>query len=239
MRHIDLIHEHVRFGEDEGLAGILSYPSVGEPSLAMLVCSPHPNFGGDMENNVVTALAERLSADAITLRFDYRGVGQSRIELSAGLSAFDYWENVEQTLDYTEPLFDTAVATNELFSLSAGLPIVMVGYSFGAVMATRIGVSDSRVIAMAGVAPPLKRVGFEHLIDCKKPCLLISGQSDFVYDAVTASTLIDSAGRNLTFERPASDHFFIGIEARLADSVARFVAQSIAPERTKGTGEKE
>src|SRR5690242_14854981 len=100
MRHSEIIHEQVRFGKDEYLAGIFSYAARGNPTRAVLVCSPHPNFGGDMQNNVVAALAERFSTDAVTLRFDYRGVGQSRIDLPAGLSVFDYWENLEKTLEY-------------------------------------------------------------------------------------------------------------------------------------------
>jgi uncharacterized protein len=222
MRHDEVMHEQIRFGNDEYLAGILSYPANGNPTRAVLVCSPHPNFGGDMENNVITALAERLSADGVTLRFNYRGVGQSRIDLPPGLSVFDYWENVEQTLDYAEPLADTAAAADELSVQSAGLPMIAVGYSFGAIMGTRVAVRDRRIIAMAGISPPLKRVAFEHLADCRKPCLLVSGLDDFVYDATVATRLIDAAGRNLTFERPAADHFFIGLEADLAERVARF-----------------
>jgi alpha/beta superfamily hydrolase len=230
----EIIHEQVRFGNEGYLAGVLSYPAIGSAALAVLVCSPHPNFGGDMENNVVAALAERLSAEAITLRFDYRGVGQSRIDLPPGLSVFDYWENVEQTLDYTEPLADTAAAVDELSSLSAGLPMIAVGYSFGAIMATRIGAPDPRIVAMVGVSPPLKRVGFEHLSNCPKPCLLVSGQDDFVYDAEVAKQLVDSSGCNLTFETPVADHFFIGLEPELAERIARFIHQQSARAQMEG-----
>ena len=222
MSRDELMHEQIRFGKDEYLSGVLSYPATGNPERAVLVCSPHPNFGGDMENNVVTALAERLSQDAIVLRFNYCGVGQSRIDLASGLSVFDYWEKVEQTRDYAEPLADTAAAADELFAQSGGLPMVAIGYSFGAIMGTRVAVRDPRIVAMAGISPPLKRVAFEHLVDCRKPCLLVSGLDDFVYDAGVARQLIDAAGRSLTVERPAADHFFIGLEADLADRVARF-----------------
>ena len=34
-----------------------------------------------MHNNVVEALAEHFAADSVVLRFDYRGVGQSKIDL--------------------------------------------------------------------------------------------------------------------------------------------------------------
>jgi len=223
MRKHAVIHERIRFGSDEYLEGVLSYPANCEPKQAVLICSPHPNFGGDMENNVVAALAERCAAEAVTLRFDYRGVGRSLIDLPAGLSIFDYWDNLEQTLHYAEPLADTATALAELSLLSAGLPMIAVGYSFGAIMGTQIGVGERHIVAMVGISPPLKRVGFEHLAACRKPCLLISGQDDFVYDAQASAKLIEDSGRELTFERPVADHFFVGLETDLADRVAHFV----------------
>ena len=227
MQANDVIHESVRFGPGASLSGILSYRAVGVPTAAVLVCSPHPNFGGDMENNVAAAVAERLSTEAVVLRFDYRGVGQSRIELPPGVSAFDYWDNIEQTLDYAEPLADTEAAADELSALSGGLPMVAVGYSFGAVMATRTAVSDGRLVAMVGIAPPLTRVRFEHLARCGKPCLLVSGRDDFVYDSAAAERLIELAGEALTLQRPAADHFFIGSEAELAEGVAASVQRQL------------
>ena len=223
MKQDDVVYERIRFGPDQYLAGVLGYPLDGDPKWAVMICSPHPNFGGDMENNVVAALAGRLSQEAVTLRFDYRGVGGSRIDLRPGLSVFDYWEDIEQTLDYREPLADTGAAVDELSLLTSGLPMIAVGYSFGAIMGTRIAVRDRRLVAMVGISPPLKRVGFEHLSDCRKPCLLVSGQDDFVFDADAARNLVDAAGPNLTFERPLGDHFFVGLEADLADRIARFV----------------
>lgn len=223
MHKEQVIHEQIRFGQDDYLAGVLSYPADREPELAVLICSPHPNFGGDMENNVVAALAERLAREAVTLRFDYRGVGASRIDLPPGISVLDYWDNLEQTLDYTEPLADAASAAAKLSSVRNGLPMIAVGYSFGAIMGTHIGVRERQIVAMAGISPPLKRVGFEQLAGCRKPCLLVSGQEDFVYDAQAAAKLIETCGRELTLEKPPADHFFIGLEAELADRVAQFV----------------
>jgi alpha/beta superfamily hydrolase len=227
MQTADVIHERVRFGCDECLAGIVGYPAHGNPPLAVLLCSPHPNYGGDMENNVVAALAEGLSVEAVTLRFDYRGIGESRIELPAGISAFDYWEKVEETLDYAEPLSDTAAALDHLASLSAGLPMVAIGYSFGAIMGTNIAVNDCRIVAMAGISPPLKRVRFEHLTNCAKPCMIVSGQDDFVYDAQTAEALVTAAGASLILHRPAGDHFFVGAEMELVDQVAQFLKHAV------------
>ena len=219
----DVIQEKVRFGADGALAGVLAYGATTRPTYAALICSPHPNFGGDLENNVVAALAARSSGVAITLRFNYRGVGDSRIHLADGLSVFDYWENIEETLDYTHPLADTQAALNFLAGIAERLPIVAIGYSFGAIMATRVGSMDARISTQVGISPPFKRVAFEYLRRCVKPTLMISGEHDFVGNVLVARALADQGGPLLIVESPVAHHFFIGQERELADRVARFI----------------
>ena len=48
------------------LAGVLGYPEDGVPAYSVLLCPPHPNFAGDMDNNVIAALAREFSRDALT-----------------------------------------------------------------------------------------------------------------------------------------------------------------------------
>jgi alpha/beta superfamily hydrolase len=219
-----IIEERVRFGGDNRLAGVLSYPDGDAPKLAVLLCSPHPNFAGDMENNVIVALAEEFSAAALTLRFDYRGIGQSQIELPTGVGLFDYWDTIEQTLDYRDPLIDVAEAADSLWDIGGELPMVAVGYSFGAVTGTRTAVGDSRFVGMVGVAAPFTRIEFEHLANCSKPCLMISGSDDFVYSPQVVDCLEMNAGDKLIMDRlPHVDHFFRRQERMLADRVAKFV----------------
>jgi alpha/beta superfamily hydrolase len=220
-----VIQERVRLGDGGRLDGVLSYPADdAPPARAVLLCSPHPNFAGDMENNVIVALAERLAADAVTLRFDYHGIGQSHIDLPAGISLFDYWDEIEQTLDYTAPLADTRQAADALFAMSGGLPMIAVGYSFGAVTGTQTAVRDPRFAAMVGVAAPFTRIGFEHLGSCGKPCLMLSGSDDFVYDPAVAARLARAGGASVVVERvEGADHFFRRQEAMLAARVAQFV----------------
>ena len=224
-----VIQERVYFGEAGRLAGVLHYPAHAAPRYAVLLCPPHPNFAGDMDNNVIRALAEGLATDAVVLRFDYRGIGDSRIDLPPGLSVFDYWEEIEQAREYTDALADTATAADELHRLSGGLPMVAVGYSFGSVTATLTALRDSRFTAMVGIAPPLQRVAFEFLADCPRPCLIVSGEDDFVHEPDVAARLIASAGSQLVFERlKGMDHFFRDQEDMLIQRVIRFIAQSNA-----------
>lgn len=226
MQTRPIITERIRFGHNGRLAGLLAYPAGESPGRAVLICSPHPNFAGDMNNNVITALAERLSGEAVTLRFDYRGIGESRIDLPPGQSLFDYWDAVEQTRDYTDALADTAEAADELSRIAAGLPMIAIGYSFGAVTCTRTAVADPRFCAMAGVSPPLTRIAFEFLANCPKPCLMLSGEEDFVYEPEVAAKLIVAGGPRLRLERlEDADHFFRGREKLLTKRIASFVCE--------------
>ena len=92
MSRMEIIEERITFtGKNLTLAGVISYPAADDPVRSVLLCSPHPHFAGDMDNNIIQAIAGDLARDSVTLRFDYRGVGNSKIELPPGLSVFDYW----------------------------------------------------------------------------------------------------------------------------------------------------
>ena len=74
-----MIEECVHFHSDGlKLEGILTYHEESQSSPTILLCAPHPNLGGDTDNNIITSLA-RVSADMgfASLRFNYRGVGNS------------------------------------------------------------------------------------------------------------------------------------------------------------------
>ncbi len=228
MVQSEVIEERTRFGQGGRLAGVLHYPAAGMPGRAVLLCSPHPNFAGDMDNNVIRSLAGHLGKDCAVMRFDYRGVGESRIDLPPGLSALDYWEQVEEARRYDDALADAVEAADELFRVSGGLPMAAVGYSFGAAICTLTALADARFDVMAGISPPFKRISFDFLANCPKPCLLLSGRDDFVYDAAVARGLAESAGQRLSMEMlDGMDHFFRGQEDVVGQRVAAFLA--VAP----------
>ena len=64
------------------LEAVLDQPALrtatGAPRAAVVFAHPHPQYGGDMYNNVVDAIAEGILAAGIAaLRFNFRGVGRS------------------------------------------------------------------------------------------------------------------------------------------------------------------
>jgi len=224
-----IVEERITFASGPlRLAGVLAYPEETAPERAVLLCSPHPHFAGDMNNNVVSAVARRLAAHGVVLRFDYRGVGDSEIALDPDESPFDYWAEVEETKDYTEAVMDVASAAQILLEAVGSLDIEfsVVGYSFGAATGMLFAQGDDRVRRMVGIAPPLGRVSFEFLAGCGKPSLHLVGKKDFLYreDKVGEfRRLTQPAGRVVVLEE--GDHFFRGDEDRLAQEVEAFLRE--------------
>ena len=164
------------------LAGILGYPEVGCPIRAVLLCGPHPNFAGNMNNNVVRALFHALAPNSIVFRFDYRGIGESEIRLHGDYSKYDYWNEVEERKEYSDIVNDVKAAYCALNEVDPRIPIYIAGYSFGAIVGLQAGIQLKRPpVKMVGISPPLLRYSFDFLHDCTVPCLLISGRNDFVF----------------------------------------------------------
>jgi alpha/beta superfamily hydrolase len=65
-------------GGDVDLEAALHCPDGVPPFAGVVVCHPHPQYGGDMNNNVVMALCRSLTDRGMAaLRFNFRGAGRS------------------------------------------------------------------------------------------------------------------------------------------------------------------
>src|SRR5258706_6203119 len=78
--------ESIRFRAGAwSLEGRLAAPPAAKR--AAVVCHPHPQYGGDMDNPVVVATTHALAARGIAaLRFNFRGVGDSEGDSNGNLS---------------------------------------------------------------------------------------------------------------------------------------------------------
>jgi len=221
------MEEHVTFSSGaDRLRGVLSYPEQAEPEQAVLLCSPHPHFAGDMNNNVICSIAQRLAARCAVLRFDYRGVGESEIVLAPGESAFAYWNAVEETKDYRDAVEDVSAAARTLLAAteSLGLDLSVVGYSFGAAPGMLFAHRDSRVWKMVAVAPPLGKVSFAFLSDCRKPSLHLVGRKDFLYSDERIAAFRRSVGLAAqVVVLDDADHFFRGDEDLVVQRIEEYL----------------
>lgn len=93
------------------------------PTGLALVAHPHPLFGGTMENKVAQTLARTfVSLGYVTVRMNFRGVGQSEGVHDAGIGETDDMETLLQHMRQRYP----------------DLPLVLSGFSFGTFVQSRL-----------------------------------------------------------------------------------------------------
>lgn len=195
------------------LEGVLHIPTDGGPVPVVVVCHPHPQYGGDMANNVVMAVVRGAVARGIAaLRFNFRGVGCSTGTYDGGRG--------EQ--DDVRAALACAAARPEVDAARLGLA----GYSFGAVMAA--SAVDERVGALALIAPPLAAADLgDRLSSCQRPLLLLAGERDQFCPADAVRQLAAQYRAELVL-MPGVDHFWFGQERRIEEAVGDFLARHLA-----------
>jgi uncharacterized protein len=185
---------------DLTLEGLLTLPDGGAPGAAV-VCHPHPMYGGSMDNNVVEAVLDALWRHQFaTLRFNFRGVGDSEGDYDGG-----------------EGELDDARAAVAFVAAKSGLKsVTLAGYSFGASVSLRAGLTDPAVNRLVLVALPVVLMTGPS-DSSSKPVLLVSGDRDSYSPVEPLRTLAHNLGNRARLEILAgADHFFGGYEARLS-----------------------
>ncbi len=145
------------------LEAIIKEPK-GEPKGVALVCHPHPLGGGTMHNKVVfRAAAGLIDAGLITLRFNFRGVGNSTGTHDDGEGER---QDVLDALDYLSENYPDQ-------------PVTLAGFSFGSRVGTEIGMDDERVIRLISIGTPVDKYrDYGFLENLRKPILFVHGDKD-------------------------------------------------------------
>ena len=166
------------------------------PLAAAVVCHAHPLHGGMMHFKVVFRVAKALQAAGLSvLRFNFRGVGRSE-------GTFDDGEGEQG---------DSRAALDELQRRFPGLPLLIGGFSFGSVVALRVGAADQRVHAVFLLGYPARLVAQHDSLAAGKPRLFVQGENDQFCSAEKLKGLIGPGpdAQHLVVI-PDSDHFFTG-----------------------------
>jgi alpha/beta superfamily hydrolase len=130
------------------------------------------------------------------LRFNFRSVGRSQGTHDDG--------NGEQE--------DARAALSELERRFPGLPLVLGGFSFGAVVALRVAARDARVRAVFALGFPLARFGDAATLQAPaQPRLFVQGELDQFGAGEALRRLVEPLPppRELVVV-PAANHFFDG-----------------------------
>ena len=193
---------------DVTLDGRLAVPAAADAGV--VVCHPHPQYGGSMENDLVIALTETLGAAGFaTLRFDFRGVGASAGRYDDGRGEVD----------------DVRAAAALLRSRLDVPRVTLVGYSFGSVMALRAGAgAPDATTAVVAIAPPVRMVGLEFLAGSGVPLAFVTGDRDQFCPLATLESARERYASASTLALiPGADHFFGGHLETLAKRVVELV----------------
>lgn len=200
------------------LEAILKEPREGGVRGAALVLHPHPLGGGTMHNKVSFRAASALiEAGLITLRINFRGVGQSTGEHDEGRGET---EDVRAGLDYLAEAY-------------AGNPITLAGFSFGSRVGMEVGVADERVRNLISIGTPVDKYDFSFLKECRKPVLFVHGDRDEFGEAAKvralAASLPEEARARVEIIENA-DHFFEGHLDELKRAIINWINETMNAE---------
>ena len=155
---------HFLFDGPEGeIEALLDVPAnATNNDTICVICHPHPLFGGSMTNKVVHYIAKSLNEPGvITLRFNFRGVGQSQGTHDNAIGERN----------------DLLSAIDVIHTIYPSKSLWLAGFSFGAYIAFSMShfANAQRLIT---VAPAVHLCDFSEveLPDC--PWLLIQGDQD-------------------------------------------------------------
>ncbi|MDP6505607.1 MAG: alpha/beta fold hydrolase, partial [Planctomycetota bacterium] len=135
---------------------------------AAVVCHPDPRLGGSMDNDIVVAVSRALArAGFLTLRFNFRGVGNSGGSFGNGVGEKS---DIRGAIDFLAAL-DKADDEKLYFA----------GYSFGSGVGLGTVLGDPRVKAYAGIGCPndyVKPIVASKTKNPDLPVLFVGGGKD-------------------------------------------------------------
>lgn len=196
------------------LEGVFYLPDEGRAVGGMVICHPHPQYGGDMHNNVVLALHEAArEAGCASLRFNFRGVGASRGSYEGGTGEK---EDVSSAIGYLRERLGPDAAE-----------VIVAGYSFGAYVGSAVAVEEKKVEACILVSPPVGMMDFGHLKTASMKVLFIAGDMDPYCPLHSLEAFRgEMPGENHLEIVPGADHLYFGMDAYITRCASEFLAPS-------------
>ena len=194
----------VRLRSEDGVEVEGDLVVVDDARFGAVVCHPHPAYGGDRHNVVVDRIFHTLAEAGMTvLRFDFRDTGADE--------QHDVLAAVEEVSRHLEP----------------GLPLWLVGYSFGADIA--LGVGHDRVAGWVAVAPPLQFGPQPRAADGDlRPVLILAAEHDQFTSPDHLRDVTGSWSNAKVMVIEGTDHFLAGAAGRVAEAVLGWLRDQTA-----------
>jgi alpha/beta superfamily hydrolase len=168
----------------------------------IVITHPHPLYGGNMHNNVVTAITRAYQKQGFTtLRFNFRRVGNSQGNYGDGIGEQD---DVKAAIAYL-----TAIGMNR---------IDLAGYSFGAWVNGHLSCAETGIANMVMVSPPVAFIEFESVSNINCLNLVITGSNDDIAPPELIRQTYPKWNAAAHFEViDGADHFYGGYENSLEE----------------------
>lgn len=172
-----------------------------------VICHPHPQYGGTLDNKVVYTLARAANElGALAVRFNFRGVGHSRGQFDQGIGEVD----------------DLLAVVAWARASYPGRTLHLAGFSFGSAVALR-GHAAAGAASLLLIAPP---AGMKYLDEAALPQVpwrVIHGRCDelIALDVVQRwlASVADPAPLTVLDD---ADHFFHGRLTLLREAAKAF-----------------
>ena len=190
------IETHMIVGPAGKLEALLEEPEHDEPREAILVCHPHPQFGGTMHNKVVYRIARGLrKSGAVVLRFNYRGVNLSEGEYGHGVGEME----------------DARASLAWLRERYPDLPYSLAGFSFGSRIVLQMACGDPAAQRVIAVGFPTTYKNRDYLENCRSRKIFIQSTHDEHGPMDDLERMFETLPepKQLLWV-PAEDHFFKG-----------------------------
>jgi len=188
----------------------LVYNAAGEKGV--VVTHPHPLYGGDMHNNVVETIVQAYREKGYTtLRFNFRGMGQSTGSYDEGIGE---QEDVRAALAYLGGLGKSSID--------------LAGYSFGA-WVNALGLKDfDQVRRTVMVSPPVNFLDFSFLDYNEKIQLVIAASQDDIGPPDMIKEMIPVWNPDARFETiQGADHFYWGKNGDINRIIKEFLERDV------------
>jgi uncharacterized protein len=184
-----------------------SYAEPAGATAAIVLCHPHPQYGGSMHDAVLDTIAAVADRHGMAqLRFNFRGVGASDGQFDRGVGEVD----------------DLLAALAWLRAEKKPASIHIAGYSFGSSVVWRALDRAGALTQILLMAPPVAMMDFPPNAASPVPVSLICGDAD---DFVAAADLARWAARSAPAAKieiiPGADHFFGGAHPALTQAIER------------------
>lgn len=166
----------------------------------VLITHPHPLYGGSMDNNVVWTARQAFAARGwSTLRFNFRGVGQST----------GAYGNVVAEVE------DVAAVLAFLKKRTGG-PYWVIGYSFGAAVAARALLTGLEADGTVLISPPIAFMAMDFLPQTPRVKLIIAGDRDDLCPLADLRSCLSAVQPPVEIAViTGADHFYGGREEQL------------------------